>query len=107
MPVSGRSSGNRDDLLLLAESRLRAVETTLANIGAPTHDAEGARLNANGRLVDWLAGRRSEGWIGPDPMREKDEEIGRLRKALESIASMTGSHPVSARQMARDALDAS
>lgn len=39
--------------LTLAE-RLDAVHQTLNEHGAPTHDANGAKLNANGRLVDYL-----------------------------------------------------
>lgn len=71
-PDGGPARGALD----LAEGRLRAVESTLRGIGAPTHDEQGARLNANGMLVDWLAGRRVEGWIGPDPMADLPTLLG-------------------------------
>lgn len=48
---------------------LRAVEQTLRNLGAPIED-DGTGLNVNGRLVCWLAGKQSEGWIGENPMRD-------------------------------------
>jgi hypothetical protein len=41
----------------LAEARLAAVHQTLNEHSAPTHDKSGAKLNANGRLVDFLAAR--------------------------------------------------
>jgi hypothetical protein len=55
----------KDDLALHAEVSapashvervLEAVHQTLNEHGAPTHDKGGAKLNANGRLVDFLAG---------------------------------------------------
>lgn len=51
------------------DAQLRAVHETLNGVGAPVLD-DGALLNANGRLVDWLDGRRIAGWRGPDPMRD-------------------------------------
>lgn len=48
--------------LELLEGRLDAVRQTLNEHGAPTEDERGARLNVNGRLVDWIAGRRVPGW---------------------------------------------
>lgn len=69
-----RVVGQRD----LYRARLDAVEETLHNVGAPSHDENGTKLNANGMLVDWLAGKRNPRWIGPDPMRE-------LRDALIAV----------------------
>lgn len=56
------------------EDRLDAVHETLNERGAPILDEQGAELNANGRLVDWIAGRRVDGWIGAEP-----GELERLR----------------------------
>ena len=42
---------------------LQAVGTTLRNIGAPGPDEA---ASPNGRLVDWLAGERREGWDGSE-----------------------------------------
>jgi len=44
----------------LAVDRLAAVNQTLNRYGAPTHDKDGAKLNANGRLVDFLAARTEQ-----------------------------------------------
>lgn len=68
--------------LELAHARLEAVEETLWNVGACILDDNGYRLNANGMLVDWLDGRRREGWLGTE-----GRLIDGLRTRLEQASS--------------------
>jgi hypothetical protein len=64
----------------VAEAHLAAVEQTLRNVGATGEDENGYKLNANGMLVDWLAGRRNPLWTGTE-----GTEVDRLR-AVEAAA---------------------
>jgi hypothetical protein len=80
----------------ITRARLDAVKQTLANVGAPTHDSSGAELNANGRLVDWLAGKRNPDWIGTegaviDSLRQHVVALRRLHEATEIYLRELGS----------------
>lgn len=45
---------------VLTDERLEAVHQTLNEHDAPTHDAQGNKLNANGRLVEFLVAKKPD-----------------------------------------------
>lgn len=66
--------------------RLASVRETLKSAGAPTHDHNGYELNANGMLVEYLAGERIAGWTGEaqmGPVAPTDPRSADRRGALD------------------------